>query len=48
MKGNTDYHDPKDFGRGLIYYCAYNRGFVNLRITNGGKPKIAIKRLDEQ
>jgi hypothetical protein len=43
-----DYHDPKDSGRGLIYYCAYNRGFVNLRITNGGKPKITIKRLDEQ
>ncbi|MEI6972267.1 MAG: beta-L-arabinofuranosidase domain-containing protein [bacterium] len=43
-----DYHDPKDAGRGLIYYCAYNKGFVNLRITNGGKPKITITRLDEE
>jgi hypothetical protein len=41
-----DYHDPKDAGRGLIYYCAWNKGHANLRITNGGDPRIVIKRLD--
>jgi len=43
-----DYHDPKDNGRGLINYCAWNNGYANLRITNGGKPKITITNLDNK
>jgi hypothetical protein len=40
-----DYHDPKDAGRGLINYCAWNKGYAELRITNGGNPKIKIVNL---
>jgi hypothetical protein len=40
-----DYNDPKDSGRGLIYYCAWNKGYANLRITNGGNQKITITNL---
>ena len=42
-----DYHDPKDAGRGLINYCAFNlaKGFAELRVTNGGQPKIKIVNL---
>jgi hypothetical protein len=40
-----DYHDPKDLGRGLIYYAAWNKGYAELRITNGGHPKITITNL---
>jgi hypothetical protein len=41
----NDYHDPKDNGRGLINYCAWNKGYAELRIANGGNPKIKIVNL---
>lgn len=40
-----DFHDEGDCGRGLIYYASWNKTFADLRITNGGNPKIQIINL---